>query len=80
LDGGDPTLTFVCYPSLTADAHNHVVVMHAVDEVSEGVGVYLGVRVDLGGAGVDPSIWADDHRKSVDRRHSPSAPPQSSQE
>ncbi len=47
LNGGDPTLTLVGYPSLAANAHNGIVVMHAVDEVSEGVGLDCGIRIDL---------------------------------
>lgn len=47
LDGGDPRLTFVCDPGFAADAHNHVVVVHAVDEVFQRVGVNPGICVNL---------------------------------
>ena len=47
LDRSDPRLPLVRDPSFPADAHNHVIRMHAVDEMFQRVGVYLGVRVDL---------------------------------
>jgi hypothetical protein len=33
LNGGDPGLPFIRYPSLATYAHDHIVVMHAVDHV-----------------------------------------------
>lgn len=47
LDGSHPRLTLVGYTCLATDPHDSVVGLHAVDEVLEGVGVDLGIRVDL---------------------------------
>jgi hypothetical protein len=47
LNGSDPRLSLVGYPSFAANTHNHVVRVHAVDEVFQRVGIYLGIGVDL---------------------------------
>jgi len=47
LNGGDPGLSFVCYARLSANAHNHLIMMHTIDQISEGVGKNFGVGVDL---------------------------------
>ena len=47
LDHGHPGLPFVGYTGFAADAHDHGVVVHAVDEVAEGGGEYFGIGIYL---------------------------------
>ncbi len=47
LDPGDPRLPLVGDTGLAADAHDEVVVLHAVDEVLQGIRIDLGVGVNL---------------------------------
>jgi hypothetical protein len=47
LNGGDPRLPLVGYASLAANSHNHLVMVHAVHQISKGVGEYFRVRVHL---------------------------------
>ena len=35
LDGGDPRLSLICDTSLPAHPHNHLIVMHAIDEMAQ---------------------------------------------
>ena len=47
LNSCHPRLSLVRYSCLAADTHDHLVVMHTIDEVLEGIGVHFRVRVDL---------------------------------
>lgn len=47
LDRGNPGLSFVRYTSLSAYAHDHLVVVHAVDKVLQGVGEHFRIGVNL---------------------------------
>ena len=47
LDSGNPRLALVGYSSLATNTHNHLVMMHTIDEVFERIGENLGVCVDL---------------------------------
>ena len=49
LDGGDPRLPLVRYPRLSTNTHDHLIVVHAVNEVLERVGVHFRVGVNLRG-------------------------------
>ena len=49
LDGRDPRLPLVRYPRLSTNTHDHLVVVHAVDEVLEGIGIHFRVGVNLRG-------------------------------
>lgn len=44
-----PRLPFIGNACLPTDAHDHIVVMHAVDQVREGVREDLRIGVDLRG-------------------------------
>lgn len=47
LDGGYPGLSLVRYTRLPADTHDHLIVVHTVDQVFEGFRENFGVRVNL---------------------------------
>jgi len=47
LNGGDPRLPLVSYACLAANAHNHLVVVHAVYQISKRIREDFGVRVHL---------------------------------
>lgn len=47
LNGCDPGLTLVCYTSFTAYTHNHLVVVHAVNQILERIGENLRIGVNL---------------------------------
>jgi hypothetical protein len=47
LDRGHPALSLVGYPRLAAHAHDHVVVLHAVDELLQRVWERLRIGIDL---------------------------------
>ena len=49
LDGRDPRLPLVRYPRLSTNTHDHLIVMHAVNEILERVGVHFRVGVNLRG-------------------------------
>lgn len=47
LDRRHPRLSFVGYPRFSANAHNHLVVVHAVHEVAERLREDFGIGVNL---------------------------------
>ena len=47
LNSGDPRLTFVRYPSLPTHTHDHLIVMHAIDQVPERIRENLCVGINL---------------------------------
>lgn len=47
LDGRYPRLAFVGYPCFTTNPHDHLVVMHAVDEVFQRRRKDFSIRIDL---------------------------------
>ena len=47
LNGRNPGLSFVRYSGFTAAPHDHLIMMHAIHEVSEGVRKHFSVGVHL---------------------------------
>ena len=47
LNGCDPRLPLVRYPRLSADTHDHLVVLHAVDKVSQRIRENFSICVNL---------------------------------
>ncbi len=47
LYGSDPRLSFVGNTSLSADAHNHLIVLHAIDKRPERIRENFRVRINL---------------------------------
>jgi hypothetical protein len=47
LDGRDPRVSFVDYPRVAANAHDQLIVVHAVDEGAKRFGEDLRVSVNL---------------------------------
>ena len=43
----DPGLSLVGYTGLATNTHDHLVVVHAVDQVLQGVGEYFGIGINL---------------------------------
>ena len=48
LDRRHPGLAFVRYPSLATNTHDHLIMVHTIDEVLEGVGEHFRVSINLG--------------------------------
>ena len=47
LDCSNPRLALVRYPGFAADTHDHLVMMHTVDQISQRIWIDLGVGINL---------------------------------
>jgi len=47
LNGGDPRLAFVGYSCFTTTSHDHLIVVHAIYQVPEGLREHFCVSVHL---------------------------------
>lgn len=47
LDSGDPRRAFVGYPGLPTDAHDHLIMVHAIYKGFERFGEHLGICIHL---------------------------------
>jgi hypothetical protein len=47
LDSRNPRLPLVSYPSLPANSHDHLIMVHAIHKISERIREHFGIRVHL---------------------------------